>query len=50
MLRFKLTVAFASGILLFAIVGAGRAQNKPLKKIRGGVPSVRVGNIMIFVS
>jgi sulfonate transport system substrate-binding protein len=49
MARFK--SAFAVLIVsLFAVVGAGGAQNKPLKKIRVGVPSVSVANIIIFVT
>nr|ART40974.1 L175 [uncultured bacterium] len=45
----KSAFAFALVIFLFA-VGAGHAQNKPLKKIRVGVPSVSVANIIIFVT
>ena len=50
MARSKLALTFALVILLFAPVGAGYAQNKPLKKIRVGVPSVSVANIIIFVT
>ena len=50
MLRFKFALTVAPVILLFAITGAGDAQNKPLKKIRVGVPSVGMGNIIIFVT
>jgi ABC-type nitrate/sulfonate/bicarbonate transport system substrate-binding protein len=50
MLRFKFTLAFALVVSLFALVGAGQAQNKSLKKIRVGVPSVSVANIIIFVT
>ena len=50
MLRFKSAFAFALVILLFAVVGASQAQNKSLKKIRVGVPSVSVANIIIFVT
>ena len=50
MMRFKSAFAFALVILLFAVVGAGHGQNKPLKKIRVGVPSVSVANIIIFVT
>ena len=50
MLRFKFALTVAPVILLFAITGAGHAQNKPLKKIRVGVPSVGMGNIIIFVT
>jgi NitT/TauT family transport system substrate-binding protein len=50
MLRFKSGLALALVILLFAVVAAADAQNKPLKKIRVGVPSVGVSNIIIFVT
>lgn len=50
MVRFKSAFAFALSILLFAAVGAAHAQSKPLKKIRVGVPSVGMGNIIIFVT
>ena len=36
--------------LLLRSAGAVYAQNKPLKKIRVGVPSVGMGNIIIFVT
>ena len=49
MVRFKSAFAVALVILLCAAVGAD-AQNKPLKKIRVGVPSVGMGNIIIFVT
>lgn len=50
MLRSKFALTFALVISFFAVVGAGHAQNKPLKKIRVGVPSVSVANIIIFVT
>lgn len=50
MVRFKSAFALALVVLLFAVTGAGQAQNKPLKKIRVGVPSVGVANIIIFVT
>jgi ABC-type nitrate/sulfonate/bicarbonate transport system substrate-binding protein len=50
MLRFNLALAFALVVSLFALVDAGQAQSKPLKKIRVGVPSVSVANIIIFVT
>ena len=50
MARVKSAFAFALAILLFAAVGSGYAQSKPLKKIRVGVPSVSVANIIIFVT
>ena len=37
-------------ISFFALAGTGLAQNKPLKKIHVGVPSVGMGNIIIFVT
>ena len=37
-------------ILVLALAGAGHAQNKPLKKVRVGVPSVGVANIIIFIA
>jgi len=40
-------------VVVGAILGmaqAGSAQNKPLKKVRVGVPSIGVGNIIIFVT
>lgn len=50
MLRSKFALTFALVISFFAVVGAGHGQNKPLKKIRVGVPSVSVANIIIFVT
>ena len=50
MIRFKLVSAFAAVILILALGAAGFAQNKPLKKIRVGVPSVGMGNIIIFIT
>ena len=50
MARVKSAFALALVGLLFALVGAAYAQNKPLKKIRVGVPSVSVANIIIFVT
>ncbi|MGZ8423504.1 MAG: ABC transporter substrate-binding protein [Candidatus Binatia bacterium] len=50
MIRFKLISAFAAVILILALAAAGFAQNKPLKKIRVGVPSVGMGNIIIFIT
>jgi NitT/TauT family transport system substrate-binding protein len=49
MIRFKSVLFFA--ILIFlALIGAGHAQNKPLKKVRVGVPSVGMGNIIPYVT
>lgn len=42
-------VALFAGLCL-AIAQPGSPQNKPLKKIRVGVPSVGMGNIIIFVT
>jgi NitT/TauT family transport system substrate-binding protein len=50
MLRFRSAFAFAPVMLLCVLAGAGQAQNRPLKKIRVGVPSVSVANIIIFVT
>ncbi|HYT54953.1 MAG TPA: hypothetical protein VEQ38_09595, partial [Verrucomicrobiae bacterium] len=50
MRRFKFALTVAPVILLFAMTGAGHAQSRPLKKIRVGVPSVGMGNIIIFVT
>ena len=50
MLRFKFALTVAPVILLFAITGAGHAQNKPLKKIRVGVPSVGMAEPMAIIS
>ena len=50
MIRFKSVSVFALMILILALAGAGHAQNKPLKKIHVGVPSIGVANIIIFVT
>ena len=50
MLRLKSVFAFASVILVLVLASAGHGQNKPLKKIRVGVPSVGMGNIIIFIT
>ena len=50
MIRSISTVALALVILISALAGAGQAQNKPLKKIHVGVPSIGVANIIIFVT
>ena len=50
MLRLKSVLAFASVILVLVLASAGHGQNKPLKKIRVGVPSVGMGNIIIFIT
>jgi NitT/TauT family transport system substrate-binding protein len=49
MIRFKSALFFALLIFL-ALLGAGQAQNKPFKKVRVGVPSVGVANIIIFIA
>src|SRR4030095_278082 len=43
---------FALALLIFVLGGGSaiQAQNKPLKKIGVGVPSVGVANIIIFVT
>ena len=50
MMRLKSGFALTLLILLFAAAGAADGQSKPLKKIRVGVPSVGMGNIIIFVT
>ena len=50
MLRLKSVFAFVSVILVLVLASAGHGQNKPLKKIRVGVPSVGMGNIIIFIT
>ena len=49
MIRFK-SVLFLAVLIFVALIGAGQAQNKPLKKVRVGVPSVGVANIIIFIA
>ena len=49
MIRFK-SVLFLAVLIFLALIGAGQAQNKPLKKVRVGVPSVGVANIIIFIA
>jgi NitT/TauT family transport system substrate-binding protein len=48
MLRFK--SGFMLTIFLLVLASSGDAQNKPLKKIHVGVPSIGVANIIIFVT
>ena len=50
MLRLKSVSLSAVAILVFAFAGAAYGQNKPLKKVRVGVPSVGVANIIIFIA
>jgi NitT/TauT family transport system substrate-binding protein len=50
MIRFRSAAKFAWAILLVVFAGAGHAQNRPMKKIRVGVPSVGMGNIIIFIT
>jgi NitT/TauT family transport system substrate-binding protein len=50
MLRFKFNFAIAVVLSLLTLGASVSAQNKPLKKIRVGVPSVSMGNIIIFVT
>ncbi|HSQ14246.1 MAG TPA: hypothetical protein VLM90_14550 [Candidatus Deferrimicrobium sp.] len=49
MIRLK-SVHFFAVLIFLALIGAGQAQNKPLKKVRVGVPSVGVANIIIFIA
>lgn len=50
MVRLRSAFTFALSALLFAVVGTGHAQNRPLKKVRVGVPSIGVSNIIIFIA
>ena len=50
MMRFKFACGFALVVLVSSIAGASHAQSKPMKKIRVGVPSVGMGNIIIFIT
>ena len=50
MIRLKSVSLSAVAILVFAFAGAAYGQNKPLKKVRVGVPSVGVANIIIFIA
>jgi NitT/TauT family transport system substrate-binding protein len=50
MIRNKSVVAALFVIVWLALAQLGFAQTKPLKKIRVGVPSVGMGNIIIFVT
>lgn len=50
MARSKSRFALALLTSLLAAASAADAQNKPLKKIHVGVPSVGMGNIIIFVT
>jgi NitT/TauT family transport system substrate-binding protein len=50
MLRFKFNFAIGVVLSLLTLGASVSAQNKPLKKIRVGVPSVGMGNIIIFVT
>ena len=48
MTRFK--AVFAVTIIVVGFAHAGQAQNKPLKKVRVGIPSVGMGNIIPYVT
>jgi NitT/TauT family transport system substrate-binding protein len=50
MTRSKSALAVLSAIVCFVFAQPGFSQTKPLKKIRVGVPSVSMGNIIIFVT
>ena len=50
MTRFKSSPEFALIILVLLLASVGHAQNKPLKKVRVGVPSVGMGNIIPYVA
>jgi NitT/TauT family transport system substrate-binding protein len=49
MTRYKLFFVVLSAVLCLLFAQAGFAQQKPLRKIRVGVPSVGMGNIITFV-
>ena len=50
MARLKSIIAVVIGAACLFLTQAGYGQSKPLKKIRVGVPSVGMGNIIIFVT
>ena len=50
MVRLKSASLSAVAILLCAFAAAAYGQTKPLKKVRVGVPSVGVANIIIFIA
>src|ERR671915_1261783 len=50
MTRHKSVLAALFGIFMLAFAQVGYAQSKSLKKIRVGVPSVGMGNIIIFIT
>ena len=47
MAYFKSTIAVVIGAACLFLTQTGYGQSKPLKKIRVGVPSVGMGNIII---
>lgn len=49
MIRCK-SVILVAVVMFLAFAGAGQAQNKPLRKVRVGVPSVGVANIIIYIA
>src|SRR3970040_2651130 len=46
----KFPMALFAATLFLTVAQTGYSQQKPLKKIRVGVPSVSMGNIIIFVT
>lgn len=50
MLCLKSAFLSALAVLVFAFAGAAYGQTKPLKKVRVGVPSVGVANIIIYIA
>ena len=50
MIQRKPAIVILLGILALAFAQSGHSQSKPLKKIRVGVPSVSMGNIIIFIT
>jgi ABC-type proline/glycine betaine transport system substrate-binding protein len=50
MARLQSIVAVVIGVACLVLTQGGYGQSRPLKKIRVGVPSVGMGNIIIFVT
>jgi NitT/TauT family transport system substrate-binding protein len=50
MVRSRSLVSIALVIFIFNFVASGFAQSRPLKKIRVGVPSIGMSNIIIFIT
>src|SRR3989304_6610816 len=50
MIQRKAAIVILLAILALAFTQSGHPQSKPLKKIRVGVPSIGMGNIIIFIT